>query len=286
LERIVQLVGAVVAPVTVVTALLFYFGWIRTNSLFRHFGIEAPVLRFSNQDYVLRSVEALYVPLGTLLFVGIVWTWTHNLLLEAQAAQRQPKVLQAVAAVLALAGLVCFVIGLGGIVTPQLFGKYILAAPICIGLGVATGAYGRWLWQHVRDIRVGKPQRSRWHNTLSLVLVWLLVVLSMFWATTEYAIAVGRGQAEGFARTLDRRPGVIVYSVDRLFLDAPGIVETALPPGPDANFHYRYQGLRLLTDSHGRFFLLPEGWAPGTTPTIVLDDSDRLRVEFVPGRGA
>ena len=64
-ERIVRVVGAIVAPITVLTALMFYFGWVYTNALFQHFGIEAPVLEFSNQDYILRNAQALYIPIDT-----------------------------------------------------------------------------------------------------------------------------------------------------------------------------------------------------------------------------
>ena len=89
LERAVQVVTAIVAPTTVLTALLFYFGWIRTNALFQYFGVDATVLGFTTQDYLLRSTEALYVPLGTLLVLGLAGVRAHGLV-EAWLAGRRP----------------------------------------------------------------------------------------------------------------------------------------------------------------------------------------------------
>jgi hypothetical protein len=57
-----------------------------------------------------------------------------------------------------------------------------------------------------------------------------MVVLSMIWATSNYARAYGRGRAIRYARQLAVRPGAVGYSADRLFLHGPGVQELALPP--------------------------------------------------------
>lgn len=59
-----ELVGRVVAPSTLLVALAFYFGWVLTNSRASYFGIAASALGFSTQDYLLRGVDALFVPMG------------------------------------------------------------------------------------------------------------------------------------------------------------------------------------------------------------------------------
>ena len=66
-----ELAGLVVAPTTLVTALAFYFGWVLTNSRASYFGIDASALGFSTQDYLLRSADALFVPLGTALVLAL-----------------------------------------------------------------------------------------------------------------------------------------------------------------------------------------------------------------------
>jgi hypothetical protein len=284
-EGIVRVVGAVVAPVTALTALMFYFGWVRTNALFQHFGIDAPVLGFSNQDYMLRSVEGLYVPIGALLVAALVSLWVHGLVTRMLIAQHGLKKLRIAASMFILSGLMLFMMGIGGVVKPSLFGKYVIIASLGLGLGAAIGAYGRWLLQRLKEIHTDGPRHQRWFSTTNVVLVILLLIVGLFWTVTEYAAAVGRGQAQQFADGLVGRPWVTVYSADRLFLNAPGVVETMLPADPHAAYRYRYDGLRLLTEAHGRFFLLSQDWSPGHAPAIMLDHSDKIRVEFVSGWG-
>jgi hypothetical protein len=246
------------SPTTVLTALLFYYGWVRTNALFQYFGVDATVLGFTTQDYLLRSSEALYVPFGTLLVV-------------------EPAVV----------GLALFARGVAGVVIPRLSANDFLVTPVCLGLGAVVGAYGRWLWLRQQALE-GHDDAvpPRWHGVVSLVLVALLVVLSMFWATSNYARAYGRGRAVAYARQLAVRPGVVVYSADRLFLHGPGVQELALPPEEHSSYRYRYSGLRLLTESRGRLFLLPAGWTTTDGAAIVLAGDDKLRVEFTRGHGA
>jgi hypothetical protein len=287
LERAVQLATAIVAPTTVLTALLFYFGWVRTNALFQYFGVDATVLGFTTQDYLLRSSEALYIPLGTLLVVGLAGLWVHGLMTTWLAARRRLRLLRATAVALGVVGLALFARGVAGVAVPRLSLNDFLVTPVCLGLGAVLGAYGHWLWLRQRAVQGhdGSPARPRWHGVVSLVLVVLLVVLSLFWATTNYARAYGRGRAAAYARQLAVRPGVIVYSADRLFLHGPGVQELALPAQQHTSYRYRYSGLRL-TESHGRLFLLPEGWTRTDGAAIVLAGSDKLRVEFIRGLGA
>jgi hypothetical protein len=291
LERAVQVVTAIVAPTTVLTALLFYFGWIRTNALFQYFGVDATVLGFTTQDYLLRSTEALYVPLGTLLVLGLAGVRAHGLV-EAWLAGRRPgrlprRTALAVGAV-GVVGLALFARGVAGVAVPRLSRDGFLVTPVCLGLGTILGAYAQWLWRRLRQPsgRRGGASRARWPGLVGLGLVAMLVVLSLFWATTDYARAYGRGRAVAYARDLAVRPGVVVYSAERLFLQGPGVRELALPAGEHASYRYRYSGLRLLTEAHGRLFLLPAGWTTTDGAAIVLAGDGKLRVEFTRGHGA
>jgi hypothetical protein len=287
LERGVQLATAIVAPTTVLTALLFYYGWVRTNALFQYFGVDATVLGFTTQDYLLRSSEALYVPVGTLLVVGLVGLWVHGMMTSWLAAGWLPR-LRATAVVLGIVGLALFARGVAGVAVPRLSLDDLLVTPVCLGLGAVLGAYGRWLWLRQRALQDdhGNATSPRWHGVVNLLLVAMLVVLSLFWATSDYARAYGRGRAVAYARQLAVRPGVVVYSADRLFLHGPGVREEALPAEQHTSYRYRYSGLRLLTESRGRLFLLPQGWIRTDGAAIVLAGSDKVRVEFTRGLGA
>ena len=290
IERVVQLVSAVVAPITLFTALLYYFGWMRTNSLFQQFGVEASVLHLSAQDYLLRSVEGLYVPVGVLLVACLLGLWGHGLVAGLVATGRATSELHHLALDTAFTGLVLFVTGVGGIVAPGWFDAYFLLAPCCLAAGTVLCAWSRWLWQRLPGVDPTGPRAAAttsgaaWSGVAATVLVVLVVVLSLFWAASDYAAAVGRGLAATIMQDLDRRPSVVVYSAQRLFLAGPGLQEQLLPADPTAAYHFRYEGLRLLIESDGRFVLLPARWTRDSGPAYVLDRTDAVRVEFRPGQ--
>ena len=109
----------------------------------------------------------------------------------------------------------------------------------------------------------------------------LLVVLSLFWACSLYAGALGTGRSREYARELAKRPSVVVYSVQSLALASP--VREDRISDPDAKYHFKYTGLKFVTRSADKFFLLPEGWRRDTGVAIILDDNPEYRVEFLPG---
>ena len=47
-----RILGAVVAPTTLLTALLFYFGWSRAYWFYIYFGVNSTLLDLTTRDYV------------------------------------------------------------------------------------------------------------------------------------------------------------------------------------------------------------------------------------------
>ena len=70
LGQIWTVLSGVVAPVTLVTAVLFYFGYVSTRAQFAYFGVDVDTLGFSTQDFVLRAPQSLLVPTLALLLVS------------------------------------------------------------------------------------------------------------------------------------------------------------------------------------------------------------------------
>ncbi len=62
-ERWVSFAAGIVTPVTLITALLFYFGYVSARSQYEYFGIDVDTIGLSTQDYVMRSPQPLLVPL-------------------------------------------------------------------------------------------------------------------------------------------------------------------------------------------------------------------------------
>ena len=268
----VEAVRLVVAPTTLLGALLFYFGWVFTNARSLYFGIDPSTLGFSNQDYLLRSIDPVFLPFGALLLVGLVGVAAHRAVDRVLERRDGERLLAPVVLVLAVVGSVLFAVGMAGVANRPLLGTDFLLTPAGLGVGVACVSYAAYL--RGRLLPMGASR-----SPVAAVLVAMLVVLCLFWATGDWAQAVGRGRAQQLAQSLRQRPGVVVYSDGPLHLDVPGVTETVLG-GPSPV--YRYRGLKLLIRSGGKFFLLPATWTPRDGVAVVLADGDGLRFEFTP----
>src|SRR3954452_1683604 len=77
ITRSFRVLAGFVAPVTILTALFLYFGYVWTDSFYEYFGVDAATLQFSPQDYMLRSVAALYVPVGAILLISLAFVWVQ-----------------------------------------------------------------------------------------------------------------------------------------------------------------------------------------------------------------
>jgi len=82
-ERWISVGATIVAPVTVIGALLFYFGYVSSRSQYAYFGVDVDTIGLSTQDYIMRSPQPLLVPLLVLTLGGAGLLW-----LDAAVARR------------------------------------------------------------------------------------------------------------------------------------------------------------------------------------------------------
>jgi hypothetical protein len=275
-----ELVGLVIAPTTLVTALALYFGWRLTNARSSYFGLDGSALGFSAQDYLLRSADALFIPLATIVTVTLGAVRLHAIVRRDLRRGDHARALRAITRTAVIAGAALFALGVFGAFKPGPFSSHHLFVPASPGIGIVVLAYGMYLRAQVasgaRPPTAGQSGRGL---RADVALVCLLVVLSAFWTASVYATALGRGRAIQTAQRLGMRPAVTVYSRQRLHLDGPGIFEQRLA-GRYSAYRYRYSGLRLLIRSDDKYFLLPDAWSRGAGAAIVLPDGQGLRFEF------
>ena len=278
-RAVLQVVGSVVAPTTLLTALLYYFGRAHAYWFFHHFGVDISLVGLNTQDYVLRSVDALFVPMVVLLSLGLLLLWVQSILTaRVFAGPNQRERLHTAAKILGFTGLVGVAIGLAGLLVPALKRTYHLVYPISLGTGTLLLVYALSLHRRARGSR--PPAGAlRTAALLEGTAALLLVALSLFWASTNYAADVGESRAMQYAREFDDLPRATLYSKEPLNLRAPSVEQVACSES-DAGYRFRYEGLRLMLRSGGHYFFLPESWTYRRGVAIVVPERDAVRLDF------
>jgi hypothetical protein len=296
LERVINSVTSVVAPLSLLTALLFYFGYASARAQYDYFGIDVDTIGLSTQDYVMRSPAPLLTPLLTFVLLGIAVATAHESLrrriqtaraiaegtLLTGSEHRRLRQWRRVAHWLTAVGWATLLAGVGLLLAygtlASRWGYYPLVTPLVMAVGAALALYGR----RIAALLGGGPR----FRPVVLLLV-LALATNVFWATATFAEWSGRGSAMELARHLDRLPSVILDTREQLHLTSPGIEEKILQttggaPADSQTYYYRYRGLRLLIQGSDRLFLVPGGvWsASDSTLVVPVDGSVRLQFRF------
>jgi hypothetical protein len=316
LSRLLGSWATVIAPASILSALLFYFGYVSSRSQYEYFGIDVDTVGLDTQDYVMRSPQPLLVPLLvlTLLSAGLLALHAavrrrveaaatataggarpagdvpHDGSASSGRAADPAASIERAARLAMIAGLA--VLGTG---VALLFGYsllrgwpfYSLVTPLLLAVGAGLVAYAPHV-SGLQRVRHPAPIRTDESTDTSLllrrtarVLIYVLIAASVFWATATVAQWSGRGLAQDQALNLDRLPRVILDTKERLYLRTPVVEESILPPSQGQTFRYRYRRLRLLIVGQDRLFLVPEQWsASNSTLVVPLDGSNRVQFQF------
>jgi hypothetical protein len=192
--------SAVVAPTSLVSGLLYYFGWSHAYWFYDYFGVDSTVLGFGTGDYLMRSLDALFVPMTLTAAAALAALWGHSLLRARLDAGARPAVLRVLVPGLAVAGLLLTLAGLWSMVSATFLSAYLAAVPLCLALGVVALVYV------LRLRRLLRPAPSAVVPMLEWAVVFVIVGLSLFWAATDYSYAVGRSRARQLVRELPTYP--------------------------------------------------------------------------------
>jgi hypothetical protein len=276
------------APGTLIVALAFYFGWVRTHSLYAYFGIDADELGLSTSEYVLRSADVLWPTLAALTLLVLLAFSGHSWLLQRIAKlppQSRASRLQVAIRVVITLGILLFGVGLLMFAIPYQQGSPLAPlAPLCLALSFAAMGYSRLLGIHLRTRQEGTKDTgssSRLEQSISWILL-TLITLCVFWAAAGFAEDLGTGRAQALeASGFSTTPDVILYSSSRIKIDAHGIVETDLGLAY-APYRYRYSGLKLLVRANNKLLLIPFDWSTSNAFALVIPENNSVRLEFAP----
>jgi len=273
-KRTLEVLSVIGPPLTVATALLVYFGWARTDAQAKAMGLDVSLFGYTVQDFILRSIQSLFQPLAWLVVIGLLWLMLDRAVLRLIERATYRTLVHRMAMVVIILGFAYAAVMWIVVVTRP--AQILLYAPFLIAAGLVIGTWGLGVRRRAAipsgGLRATRPR------ALERALVFALVTLLLFWGTSDYAQALGRGAAVDYQERSGLLPTAVVYSKERLAVTAPNVHEESA--GTDAAPLYRYTGLRLLVVSGGRIFLLNDGWSLARGRVVVLRDDGSVRVEY------
>jgi hypothetical protein len=260
LLRLLADIGAVVA---LATAALYYFGWVRTKEQARVLGFDAAAMSLGTTDYILKSLNVLFVPIIVLVLAALALHTAHQRLVRPRLVPARRASVSRASRLLGWAWVPLLMAAIALAATPV--GAH--AVPPALTLGVLCALYGRALRREATGADPW-PQATK-------IIVLVLLGLGTFWTTERIARVTGSAYGADFAARLDQLAMVDVYSAQDLQIDGRGVTETKLPE-PDSAYHYRYTGLWLLERTGDRYFLL----TAHRGRVVVLREGEGVRLEY------
>ncbi|MBV9059550.1 MAG: hypothetical protein JO296_07820 [Pseudonocardiales bacterium] len=289
LPQFMKVVGTIVAPTTLLTALMFYFGLMFAIGYFRYFGVNWTVLNLPVQDYLILSASSGIIPLMYLAGIMLVVIWLYQLPLHKLSTRTRHIVLQVLMPFVAITGLFLLGVAMVDVWYPILGLSFPLETRgISLSIGVLLLAYAARLRRMLAVKQRAVPSPP--HVPVGMIVtkwgaVFILISVGLFWAVSSYALNVGATKAQGLAGALSCETDVVLYSEKSLNLHAPGVREEG-KQSSDAAYPFRYEGLKLLPQSGNMYLFVPANWTYGKGVAMLLPRSDKIRLEFSQPMGA
>lgn len=271
LPPVTRLITEIVAPTTLVTGVLFFFGWGHAYWFFHYFGVDSASLDLGQSDYLMRSVDGLFLPLAVLAMLGLVGAWGYRLR-QRFPSPSPPRPMGVWAPRIAVVlGVLLVANGISALFVATILNHGLAVAPLSFAIGIG-------ILFHLlhRSVTAGPG----WLAVTELLAVFVLVSLCLFWAAFDYSAAVGRSRAAQFVGELTEAPEAIVYSESRLHLDAPGVGEVRCAGDPELAYGFRYDGLTLLWQTDDAIVLVPRSWTRRDGVAVILPRDAGMRLEF------
>ena len=278
----IELVSRVVAPATLVTAVLYFFGYTRERAFYGHFGVSLSTVGFSTTDYLVHGANVAFVPMATLLVLAAVVLMARPAV-NVMLARSGSRTTNTIAVLVGITWITLLGIAVTGLVIPSKKVWFDVLAPVALGGAVAASVCLLALMKRNQalpdTVRHGLASGQSARTTAFVVLA----LVAIFWATATIGRQNGLRAARSFEHGLPVSARAVVYSHQRIAIAGPGVAFERLNT-TDSAYAYRYSGLRVLQHNNGRWFLLPAGWNRYNDSFAVLinENDDGIRIDLAP----
>lgn len=266
MQMALRVLGGIVAPATLVAALMYYFGRLHATNFFAYLGVHFTVFDLTTIDYLVRSQDGLFLPIAVAGLGVLIVVWGRRIVGRRLPAATRASLRRLATPLVAVAGLAGLVVAAWGAVRPTAFAQAAVLPGIALASGVALLAYAARAGSETTGISAAA--------IVEWAAVFVLVSVGLFWAVANYSAALGAARAREFHARLGERPTVALVSEKDLGLSGVRAIPCADGTG------VRYVGLVLVLQAGGRYLFLPAGWNPGEGPAILLPESDVVHLEF------
>ena len=277
--RLFTLLGTLVGPTTVLTALLFYFGRLHAFAFFDYFGVNFTAFDLTATDYIVRSADGLFVPLTIAAASGLGGLWAYRIGVARLPQRIKDVIARLLRSVVVGLGLLLLGVAAVALVDPAAFEQYLAVPGLCMAAGVVLLGLASRIPGPPRPDRAAVAPLPLPVVVAEWAAVFLLASIGLFWAVGDYAGAVGRGRGHELETGLSGWPDVVVYSEKGLDIHGAGARETACTT-PGSAYGFRYDGLKLIFQAGGQYLLLPGEWTTESGTALLLPRSDTVRLEF------
>jgi len=277
-----RLATGILGQTALLTALLLFFGWARTQATFAYFGVDLSLLNMSTTDYVLRSVNSAYNPLLLIGLAFLAGTLLHAKLGRRDVGRWNQRTINHGVSVLAW---ILIAIGVSALLWGEWsrqIGDWVPDEPglafAWLPATLATG-FALLIYAGPSRSREGRPSSDERSPYQAFALV-ALFVMAMFWTVSLLAVYDGRARALAIERDPTELAEVALLSQHVLAIQGPDIDSTDLNV-PDARYRKSYTGLRLLAHADGKYFLIPLTWRRGRDRVFQVPDDPSVRIELI-----
>ena len=281
-EKLKNSFAAVIGNTTLLGAVLVYMGWNYENSLLEYFQVPAFSLNIGTVEFALKGLVPLFD--SDVVFYAALLVAVLGFASKADVVrERLPKAVRKAAGRVPKPADWVLIIGL--LVT-------VVVLPLTWA-NVSAGSFVGWFASH-RDwvyfvlalLATGQllaawPVRRSGAGPFAYPLALMVAALCTLWAAGIYAGSLGYQAARSFAMGLSGQTAVTVYSVTSLGLSGRGVTCQRVPGA--SGYPYVCTGLRLLYVQSGTYDLLPVRWTLQNGHTLIVDDSNQIRIELSSG---
>jgi hypothetical protein len=270
------LLATLASQVAVLTAILYYIGWVRSQATFAYFGIDPGLVGYSTADYILRSLNSAFPPLivGALVVMGGVFLHDRGIRPLVDRAGRPAFVI----------ALLCRVLGIGlaAVVLARILIPILVTAPSGLMLPL-TLLLSVFMLAYADQLGCRRTPHAGATTPFSLKVRMMAIVglglVGAFWALALYAQSVGELRARQIESELSDAPGVVVYSKSPLLINGLGVQGRNVGVDGD-QYRHVYTGLRLVGYGNNKYVLIAVGWHKGES-AYLLPDNESVRIDVV-----